>query len=204
MSSPWPLRYQNKSGSAIPPFGVFRLESGVRTAEEFVRYAELVDAPSDQALFVNSDLEIADDAYGWCRSLNVGPFWVRPEAIAEVAVGDAVGPVDGQTYFSVAGAGYVVIYKDTTRELIYCDVRGGQLLWDAELTANLSAASDSSTGAATANAKFLVPDPDNPGDLMDGDAFTVTNRSLDATGLSGDYIIVARIGNEWRPIWIDC
>lgn len=75
---------------------------------------------------------------------------------------------------------------------------------DAELTANLSAASNSKTGATTAAAKFLVPDPNNAGDLMDGDAFTVTNRSLDLTGLSGDYIVVARIAGEWRPIWMDC
>lgn len=80
----------------------------------------------------------------------------------------------------------------------------GVLIRDAELTANLSAASNSKTGATTAAAKFLVPDPDNPGDLKDGDAFTVTNRSLDATGLSGDYIVVAKIAGEWRPIWIDC
>lgn len=78
------------------------------------------------------------------------------------------------------------------------------LVRDAELTASLSAASNSKTGASTAAAKFLVADPDNPGDLMDGAAFTVTNRSLDASGLSGDYIIVARIGDEWRLIWIDC
>lgn len=81
---------------------------------------------------------------------------------------------------------------------------GGVELRDAELTANLSPASNSKTGAATASAKFLDPDPDNPGDLMDGDTFTVTNRSLDSSGLNGDYIVVAPIGNEWRPVWIDC
>lgn len=75
---------------------------------------------------------------------------------------------------------------------------------DAELTANLSPASNSKTGASTASAKFLVPDPDNDGDLMDGDTFTVTNRSLDASGLNGDYIVVARVSGEWRPIWMDC
>lgn len=80
----------------------------------------------------------------------------------------------------------------------------GRGLVDAELTANLSPASDSKTGAATASAKFLIPDPDNPGDLMDGATFTVTNRSLDASGLNGDYIVVARIAGEWRLLWIDC
>lgn len=204
MSSPWPIRYQNKSGSTIPPFGVMRLESGARTNEEFIRYAELVDTPSDQTMFVNSDDSIGDDGYGWCRSCNAGPFWVTPEDIAEVAVGDSVGPVNGETFFSIAGAGYVVIYKDTDKELIYCDVRGGQMYWDIEFTSNMSAASNSKTGAATATAKLLIPDPDNAGDLKDGPAITVTNRSLDATAMSGDYGQVVRIGNEWRPPWIDC
>lgn len=80
----------------------------------------------------------------------------------------------------------------------------GAIIADAELTASLAAATNSKTGAATAAAKFLVPDPDNPGDLEDGDTFTITNRSLDATGLAGDYCIVAMIGTEWRLIWIDC
>lgn len=79
-----------------------------------------------------------------------------------------------------------------------------QSLRDAELTANLNPASNSKTGASTATAKFLVRDPDNAGDLKDGSSFTVTNRSLDASGLSGDYCIVARIGREWRLVWIDC
>lgn len=80
----------------------------------------------------------------------------------------------------------------------------GPRIRDAELTSSMSAASNSKTGATTATAKFLVPNPNSPGNLMDGDTFTVTNRSLDATGLSGDYLIVARIGAEWRPIWVDC
>lgn len=80
----------------------------------------------------------------------------------------------------------------------------GLLMLDAELTANLARASNSKTGATTAAAKLLVPDSDNPGDLKDGQTITVTNRSLDSSGLSGDYIIVAQINGEWRPIWIDC
>lgn len=77
-------------------------------------------------------------------------------------------------------------------------------VFDAELTATLSAASNHKTGATTASAKFLVADSGSPGDLMDGESFTVTNRSLDSSGLSGDYIIVVRIGSEWRPVWVDC
>lgn len=189
----------------MPAFGIFRLESGAReTSGEMVLYAELASIPADEALFVNSAKAIDNNRYGWCRSTFSGPFWVKPEDIAEVAVGDSVGPVDGQTYVSVAGSGFVVIFKDTDKELIWCDVRGGQLVWDAELTASMSAASNSKTGASTASAKLLIPDPNNPGDLQDGPAITVTNRSLDSTGLSGDYIQVIRIGNEWRPNWIDC
>lgn len=202
--SDYPIRFKNSTGSEIPPFGLFRLESGTRVNNELVPHAELVDVPVDQVLYVNSAKEVDNDGYGWCRNTLNGPFWVTPEDIAEVAVGDSVGPVDNQTYVSISGGGFVVIFKDTDKELIYCDVRGGQMYWDAELTASLSAASNSKTGATTASAKLLIPDPSNPGDLIDGPTVTVTNRSLDATGLSGDYIQLVRIGNEWRPPWIDC
>jgi hypothetical protein len=187
----------------MPAFGVMRLVDGSRTDGEFVRFAEQVDMSVDGALFVNSDYAVSNNGYGWCRSLNAGPFWVTPENISDVVTGGALGPVDSETYFSPSGSGYVAIYKDTSRNLVYCDVRGGQIMWDAELTGGLSAASDSSTGASTGGAKLLIPDP-GTGDLMDGAAITITNRSLDATGLSGDYCIVARIADEWRLVWIDC
>lgn len=77
-------------------------------------------------------------------------------------------------------------------------------VFDAQLTDSLAAASNSKTGSNTATAKFLIADPDNPGDLKDGEEFIVTNRSLDLEGEDGDYIIVRRIGTEWRIIWIDC
>jgi hypothetical protein len=79
-----------------------------------------------------------------------------------------------------------------------------QTHYDAELTSSMAAASDSKTGATTATADLLIPDPGNPGDLMVGSEITVTNRSVDSTGVTGDYIIVIRIGDEWRLIWIDC
>lgn len=79
-----------------------------------------------------------------------------------------------------------------------------QTVYDAVLSSSMTAASNSKTGATTATANLLVPDPGNPGNLTLGSAITVTNRSVDSTGDNGDYIIVVRIGDEWRVIWIDC
>lgn len=77
-------------------------------------------------------------------------------------------------------------------------------LFDAELTASMSAASNGKTGASTANAKLYIPDIASSGNMKDGPTIKVTNRSLDSTGLSGDYIQVHLAGGEFRPGWVDC
>lgn len=78
------------------------------------------------------------------------------------------------------------------------------LKFDAELTASLSPASNSKTGASTANAKLYIPNTASAGNMKDGPTVKATNRSLDSSGLSGDYIQVALIGGEFRPDWVDC
>lgn len=200
-----PIKYKNSTGATMPKCGLFRLATAAReSSNELVPTAELVEFDGTMALFVNSELPVADNAYGNCRSVMSGSFWVRYDTSNAPANGDIVGPVDGETFVSEKGDGFLVLFKDTTKELAYCTMLNSTRLWDAELTASLSAASNSKTGASTATAKLLVPNPSSAGNLMDGPTVTVTNRSLDSTGLSGDYIVVARIGSEWRPIWVDC
>jgi hypothetical protein len=77
-------------------------------------------------------------------------------------------------------------------------------MFDAELTASMSAASNGKTGASTANAKLYIPDIASSGNMKDGPTIKVTNRSLDSTGLSGDYIQVDLMAGEFRPKWVDC
>lgn len=73
----------------------------------------------------------------------------------------------------------------------------GTGLVDAQLTTSLSAAS-SPTSPTTATATFLES----------GESFLLTNRSTDASGDAGTYIVVAPImfngSEEWRPVWVDC
>jgi hypothetical protein len=200
-----PIKYKNTSGDTMPAFGIFRLATGAReTSGELIPTAELIEFDHSMPLFVNSAKPTSDNAYGNCRSVNDSPFWVRYDTGNAPADGDIVGPVDGETFVSEKGDGFIVLFKDSAKELAWCGLLNSPRMWDAELTGNLSPASNSKTGASTASAKLLVPDPDNAGDLMDGPTITVTNRSLDASGLNGDYIVVARIGSEWRPVWIDC
>lgn len=198
----FPIDFKNETGVALPPRSIFMSASSGNTGEYLI--AGEAAADGDEALFITEPREIADDGYGKCRSIFQGPFWVRYSGSAPSAA-DTVGPVSSETYVDGTGSGFKVLAVDVTNEIVLCAATTDSgTIRDAELTAGLSAASDSKTGASTASAKFLVPDPDNPGDLMDGDTFTVTNRSLDATGLSGDYLVVAKIGSEWRLIWIDC
>lgn len=200
-----PIKYKNSTGASMPAFGIFRMSTGAReTSGELVPTAELYGISDPYSLFVNSALAVADNAYGNCVSVLGGPFWVRYDTSNAPADGDVVGPVNGETFFSEKGLGFLVLFKDSTKELAWCSLLAGQQYWDAELTASLSPASNSKTGASTASAKLLVPNPSSAGNLMDGPTITVTNRSLDASGLNGDYIQVVRIGTEWRPPWIDC
>jgi hypothetical protein len=74
----------------------------------------------------------------------------------------------------------------------------------AELTSALAAATNFKTGAATASAKFLDPDPDNPGQLIDGSAFTVVSRWQDLELDSGKKLVVARMAGEWGIIASEC
>lgn len=200
-----PHKYKNSIGATMPAFGLFRLATAAReSTQELVPTAELVEFDNSMPLFVNSAKSVSDNAYGNCRSVLESPFWVRYDTSNAPANGDIVGPVDGETFVSEKGDGFLVLFKDTAKELVWCALIDQTRLWDAELTASLSPASNSKTGASSATAKLLVPDPSSAGNLMDGPTITVKNRSLDATGLSGDYCVVARIGNEWRLIWIDC
>lgn len=74
----------------------------------------------------------------------------------------------------------------------------------AELLANLSAATNFKTGATTASAKFLIADEDNPGQLIDGEVFTVTNRWVDLELALGKKLVVAKIAGEWGIIASEC
>lgn len=201
-----PIKYKNSTGASMPKYGIFRLSTAARESgnQKLVPTAALVEFDNTMALFVNSAKAISNNGYGNCRSVHDSPFWVRYDTSNAPANGDIVGPVDGETFVSGKGDGMLVLFKDATKELVWCALLNQTRIWDAELTASMSAASNSKTGASSATAKLLVPDPASAGNLMDGPSITVKNRSLDSTGLSGDYIQVVRIGNEWRPNWIDC
>lgn len=197
----FPLDFKNETGGALPKRSIFMSESSGNTGEYLI--AAFPEADGSDALFVTFPREIADDGYGKCRSIFDGPFWVRYEGSAPSA-GGIVGPVNGESFVDETGHGLRVLAVDSGNEIVLCSVTRDGTVRYAELTADMTPASNSKTGQTTATAKFLVRDPDNDGELMDGDTFTVTNRSLDASALSGDFIIVARIADEWALLWVDC
>lgn len=122
--SDYPLKYKNSTGASMPAFGIFRLEGGARVNNELIPNAELSAATGSEALYVNSAIAVADEGYGNCRSAGDGPFWVRYNTGNPPANGDVVGPVSGQTYVDDTGTGLVVIYKDTSKELVLCEKLG--------------------------------------------------------------------------------
>lgn len=81
---------------------------------------------------------------------------------------------------------------------------GGSRLQYAKLTAALSAATAFADGATTATAVLMEADPANPGDVIEGDGITVTNRWVDLALASGKHLVVARIAGEWGIVASDC
>lgn len=201
-----PLKYKNSTGATMPKCGIFRLATAARESatQELVPTAELIEFDNSMPLFVNSAKPVSDNAYGNCRSIHDSPFWVRYDTGNAPANGDIVGPVDGETFVSEKGDGFLVLFKDTAKELVWCATLNSHRMWYAELTASLSAASNMKTGETTAAAKLLVPSPSAPADLIDGPTITVTNRWVDLSLDSGKRLVVARIGNEWAIIASEC
>lgn len=96
-----------------------------------------------------------------------------------------------------------------TRQRLAQSRHGGiQDVREAKLTEDLDAAGAGAPemDATTAQCKFLWPATDNvmPGDDLredpTGDEFTVVNRDPNFSASSGDYLRIAFINGEWRPL----
>lgn len=123
--SQWPIRFLNNTGDILPAFGLMRLHDGARLGPgELVLTAELVEADGEEGLYVNSPLDAEDATYGWCRSVKDPPFWVRYDPDNAPTAGDVIGPVEGETFASSDGDGFVVLYVDTDKGLARCDTVG--------------------------------------------------------------------------------
>ena len=68
------------------------------------------------------------------------------------------------------------------------------------LNGNLSAPADSAVGVA--ETCLLTPYKD--GAATGEPDITIHNRDKDLSALSGAYVIVHKIGSEYRPIWVGC
>lgn len=201
-----PIKYKNSTGASMPAYGIFRLSTAARdgTTNKLVPTAQLVEFDGTMPLFVNSERAIANNAYGDCRSIHDSPFWVRYDGSNAPANGDIVGPVDGETFVSEKGDGFIVLFKDATPGLVWCAALNSHRMYFAELTATLSAASNMKTGSTTAAAKLLVQDPSNANQLIDGPTVTVRNRWVDLSLASGKRLLVARVGTEWTIVSSEC
>lgn len=74
----------------------------------------------------------------------------------------------------------------------------------AELTGNMSAASNFKTGSTTVSAKLLIRDPNNSTQLIDGETITIRNRWTDLELTSGKRVVVAWVSGEWCIIASEC
>lgn len=88
------------------------------------------------------------------------------------------------------------------------DSSGPGMFFEGELLTACTAATNGKTGATTCTAYRWRPvsgSVTDPIALETGsDVFTLVNRSTGLHGAIGTYVIWARIGLEWRIIWIDC
>lgn len=193
--------------SSVPPFGIMAAESTGALMDAGGKIAGFYTkrpAGRNEALFVNSGSRIEKDKDGNCRSIFSGPFFVAYDEGNEPDPGDLVEIVEDEHYVAPSGGGrFQVLYVNTT--LLVCNVQliDGSRLRYAELLEDLAVATNAKTNPSTAQAKFLVRN--SAGNLVDGETFTLTNRSTDFAADSGAHpIIVASVEGEWHTIAADC
>lgn len=203
---------KNVSGEAIPPYAIM-LATGVErlTNERVALKVDLYVSDNEaEILLVNGGTEIGitgSKRYGHGEIVHYEPFWVAYDSSSGTpAFGETWGVEDDTWILAKDVGGFTILgLPDAEAERVLC-VRDLTIQVRDAIVGNpaMTSADNAKTGATTGNATFLVPDPNSPGDLMDGDTFEFTNRSVDADATTGTYMVVVSIGNEHRPIWVDC
>lgn len=93
------------------------------------------------------------------------------------------------------------LYYDEERDVCY----SSPVILEGYLTEDLDVyPSGNPPSGTTANMDVYRYDPRNNVFEDSGEDITVTNRSQSLSASSGVYIQVRRIGNEYRPFWVDC
>ena len=115
------IQWLNSSGEEVPPFGVVRLFSHDTETEQYQ-----ADKPNDSAgpYFVNGPVAIGSNGY------SASGMWNLPRRClldsASYAVGDTVGPVDGEWFMSSQGSGWVVLRPpDVDKRAVVMMIGGG-------------------------------------------------------------------------------
>lgn len=107
------IRWPNQSAEAVPAYGVVRL-----TDYDTGNSEHQVDKPdgSDGLYYVNGPVAVAASARGSSLTWDT-PRMVLTNSAETLAVGDMVGPVDGQWYMSNAGTGYRVFAAPNVNDI---------------------------------------------------------------------------------------
>lgn len=212
----WPHKFRNETGAALPGFSIFNCSnSGTDNGDYLV--AGLPNADGQDALFVTSPTERANESHGECRSIFDGPFWVRYEGDAPVT-GNIVGPVSGTSYVSTAGAGLKVL--DVRSGLVRCtaltNTSAFELFFVMERLSECGgpalcrrlifldpACSDEAAGPAVTN--YVQADPETTevcpwlgwrGVAFEGDVPVASDNGCTIA----DVILARRVGDKWFAV----
>jgi len=115
------LRWRNLSGESVPAYGVVRLtDYDTGNAEHQIAKPD----GSEGLYYVNGPSAVANNARGASQTWDL-PRLVLTDSGDTLAVGDQIGPVDGQWYMSSAGTGFRVFAAPNVNYIAAVERIGG-------------------------------------------------------------------------------
>ena len=130
------------------------------------------------------------------RNVSVGDAILDPDAPLSVRRDSIVHVGNGNNYIQTWYC------DDTLIASLDCDgnfdTAGSSTVSEGILTSNLSAPSASATDVATATIDVYKDG------AFTGESLTIHNRDKSLTATAGVFVVVQKIGSEYRPVWVGC
>ena len=130
------------------------------------------------------------------RNLSIGDAVLDPDAPLSVRRDLVVHAGNGNNYIQTWYC------DDTLVASIDCDgnfnTSGSSSVVEGLLTANITAPANSATAVTTATIDVYKDG------AFTGDSLTIHNRDKSLTATAGVFVVVQKMGSEYRPIWVGC
>ncbi len=194
------LPWKNTAGESCPAYGVFRIDS----FNETTLHWDAKKPDGEEGLYyANGPVPVANTKYGGAAMWNL-PRRVLVD-VDTLAVGDEVGPVDGEWHMSASGAGWRIMRPPETGGTVATVERvlPAHRRIQVMMKEDLLAAVDCQTDPSTAAAYVMRRKPDGDMETTDRE-ITIVNRFQEISVDAGTYAKAEWIDGEWQLYAADC